>query len=214
MARSKLEKFEEVRGFSNVYENSNDLELVKKELEKYTANADTIVELGCGRGEYTVALAEMFPDKNFIGVDIQGERIWHGAKYALENEIKNIRFLRIQIETLSEYLEMNSINEIWITFPDPFPKDKKTKKRLTSPRFLEMYKEILKPGGIINLKTDDEDLFDYSVETAKEFGVNILEATKDIYSKEEVSPVLEIKTRFERKWLKKGKKINYLTFSN
>ncbi len=144
--RNKKRKFEEVKGFSNVLEwNTPEVkDKLKKLLKEYN---NVVLELGCGKGEYTVQLAKKYPETLFIGVDIQGERIWGGAKDALEDKISNAYFLRIQVENIKEYIPKKSINEIWITFPDPFPRERQSKRRLTSPRFLEIYKGLLKKNG-------------------------------------------------------------------
>ena len=172
-----------------------------------------VLELACGKGEYTVNLATLFSDKNFIGIDYKGNRIWRGAKTALEDGIHNVGFLRIQIETILEYFEPGEIDEIWITFPDPQPQESREKKRLTSPRFLEKYKAILKPGGAINLKTDNDGFYSYTREKVMELNLNLHIKTEDLYHSEFVTEVLAIKTYYEKKYLKENKNINYLKFS-
>jgi len=155
----------------------------------------------------------MFPDKNFIGIDYKGNRIWRGAKTALEEGVNNVGFLRIQIETLLEYFGTGEVDEIWITFPDPQPQLSREKKRLTSDRFLEMYKTILKPGGFVNLKTDNDGLHAYTAEKISEVGLNLHVKTEDLYQSEFADEVLSIKTYYEKKYLKDNKNINYLKFS-
>lgn len=172
-----------------------------------------VLELACGKGEYTVNLATLFSDKNFIGIDYKGNRIWRGAKTALEDGIHNVGFLRIQIETILEYFEPGEIDEIWITFPDPQPQESREKKRLTSPRFLEKYKTILKPGGAINLKTDNDGFYSYTYEKMMEQNLNLHIKTEDLYHSEFVTEVLAIKTYYEKKYLKENKNINYIKFS-
>ena len=172
-----------------------------------------VLELACGKGEYAVNLATLFPEKNFIGIDYKGNRIWRGAKTALEDGIHNVGFLRIQIETILEYFELGEIDEIWITFPDPQPQESREKKRLTSPRFLEKYKTILKPGGAINLKTDNDGFYSYTREKILEQNLNLHIKTEDLYHSEFVTDVLAIKTYYEKKYLKENKNINYLKFS-
>lgn len=172
-----------------------------------------VLELACGKGEYTVNLATLFPEKNFIGIDYKGNRIWRGAKTALEEGVANVGFLRIQIETILDYFGEGEVDEIWITFPDPQPQISREKKRLTSPRFLDKYKQILKPGGFINLKTDNDGLHAYTVEKIEELGLNLHIRTEDLYNSEYADEVLSIKTYYEKKYLKDNKNINYLKFS-
>lgn len=212
MPRRKLQRFAEAENFPNIAQVHQPG--IKDKLAGFLeSDGPVVLELACGKGAYTIALAERLPHIKFIGIDIQGERLWAGAKTALEKKLNNVFFLRIQIENLTEYFKQNSINEILITFPDPFPREKQLRKRLTSYRFLEIYKELLKEGGLIHLKTDDESLFDFSVETVKEFGGNIQTNTKDIYAQKNIDPILEIKTVYENMHLKAGKKINYLKFT-
>lgn len=172
-----------------------------------------MLELACGKGEYTVNLATLFPDKNFIGIDYKGNRIWRGAKTALEDGINNVGFLRIQIENLTDYFAPGEVDEIWITFPDPQPQLSREKKRLTSPRFLDKYKQILKTGGKVNLKTDNDGLHAYTVEKITELGLKNHIQTQDLYHSQFANEVLSIKTYYERKYLKDNKNINYVQFS-
>lgn len=172
-----------------------------------------VLELACGKGEYTVNLAKLFPNKNFMGIDYKGNRIWRGAKDALEQGVANVGFLRIQIETILDYFSGGEIDEIWITFPDPQPQISREKKRLTSPRFLEKYKQLLRPGGIVNLKTDNDGLHAYTAEKIGELGLELHVKTEDLYHSEHANEVLSIKTYYEKKYLKDNKNINYLKFS-
>ena len=207
--RNKKEKFQELKTFNNVFE--WDTKGVKKDLKKlFKQRKEVVLELGCGNGEYTVQLAKRYPERIFIGVDIQGERIWKGAKQAIEENISNAYFLRTQIENIQEYIPKKSITEIWLTFPDPFPKDRQVKKRLTSPRFLDMYKKILKRGGVVNLKTDSQSLYEYTLEQIEERKAKILENQRDIYKEGDIEDVTDIQTTFEKKHLEKGKTIKYL----
>lgn len=209
MPRKKLQRFAELDTLPNVAQkDNNDL---NKKLAEFIKNNKLVLELGCGRGEYTIFLAKLHPDQKFIGIDIQGERIWYGAKQAAEEKLDNIMFIRMQIEDLLQYFPKNSVSKIWITFPDPYPRDKQIKKRLTSPRFLAMYKEICQDKAEINLKTDDKDFFLYSKDSVKSFGGEILEASEDIYHKK-YNGYPDIQTYYEKIHLKKGKKINYLKF--
>ena len=172
-----------------------------------------VVELACGKGEYTVNLAQMFPEKNFIGVDYKGNRIWRGAKTAIEEGVKNVAFLRIQIENLIEYFTDNEVDEIWITFPDPQPQLSREKKRLTSDRFLNMYRQILRPGGYINLKTDNDGFYNFTVEQVAKLELTTHVKTEDLYHSEFADEVLSIKTYYEKKYLLHNKNINYIKFS-
>ena len=211
MSRSKRKKFEEVKTFGNVFEyNGHD---VKKSLKKLFKKYDNIVlELGCGRGEYTVQLAKKYPKTLFLGIDIQGERIWKGAKKALEEKIPNAYFLRVQIENVGEYISKKSVDEIWITFPDPFPRERQSKKRLTAPRFLDIYKGLLKKNGVIHLKTDDDQLFEFTKESVRESKLKILEEVGDVYLEGSniCSDINEIQTTYEEKHLKEGRSIKYM----
>lgn len=203
MPRNKLKKFKELDKLPNTIQfNQPD---IKNRLARFIANQDIILELACGRGEYALNLASQHPDKIIIAIDIQGERLWHGAKYAQENNINNILFLRIQIEDLEKYFEPKSVSEIWITFPDPFPKKSQIKKRLTSPRFLEIYKNILKTNNLLHLKTDDEKLYNYSLESIKKFDGKIISQKQN--------SLLDVQSYFEKKHLANNKKIYYLKFS-
>ncbi|RYY34805.1 MAG: tRNA (guanosine(46)-N7)-methyltransferase TrmB [Sphingobacteriaceae bacterium] len=214
MGKDKLRRFAEIATFSNVTELEAGKEYKGKWAENFFQNNNPIVlELACGKGEYTVNLAQMFPDKNFIGVDYKGNRIWRGAKTALEEGVTNVGFLRIQIELLLDYFAPGEVDEIWITFPDPQPQLSREKKRLTSSRFLEMYKLVLKPGGFINLKTDNDNLHAYTVEKIEEQSLNLHVRTEDLYHSEFADKVLSIKTYYEKKYLQVNKNINYLKFS-
>ncbi len=216
MARQKQVRFEENKQNRNVIEPGKALyESIQGHWnETYFENEHPIVvELACGRGEYTVGLAEVFPQKNFIGVDIKGARIWKGSTYAVQQGLHNVAFLRTQIETLETFFKQGEIDELWITFPDPRPKDRDEKKRLTYPRFLDMYRSILKPGGIVHLKTDNVDLFEYTLEVLKSQPIKDLVYTKDLYNSQHADDHKGIKTRFEKKYLDLGQPINYLRFS-
>lgn len=214
MARSKKRKFEEVRSFANVFE-YNDPQVKERLRELSEKHEDVVLELGCGKGEYTVALARRYPNMLFLGVDIQGERIWRGARDAIEGKVENAYFLRVQVENIKEYLPKRSVNEIWITFPDPFLRERQEKKRLTSPRFLEIYKEILQEKGVVHLKTDSQELFDYTVNTVREFGFTLIKRVEDIYlvGLNLSGDINEVQTTFEKKHLAEGRSIKYLQFS-
>ena len=214
MGKDKLKRFAEVDTFSNVLQLDAGKPLKGLWAKDFFKNTNPVVlELACGKGEYAVNLATLFPEKNFIGIDYKGNRIWRGAKTALEDGIHNVGFLRIQIETILEYFELGEIDEIWITFPDPQPQESREKKRLTSPRFLEKYKTILKHGGAINLKTDNDGFYSYTREKVMEQNLNLQIKTENLYHSEYVTEVLAIKTYYEKKYLKENKNINYLKFS-
>ncbi|GAA4335993.1 tRNA (guanosine(46)-N7)-methyltransferase TrmB [Mucilaginibacter gynuensis] len=214
MGKDKLRRFAEIATFSNVFELEAGKVLKGQWAANFFKNSNPVVlELACGKGEYSVNLAQLFPEKNFIGVDYKGNRIWRGAKTALEEGVDNVAFLRIQIETIIEYFDEGEIDEIWITFPDPQPQISREKKRLTSPRFLNMYKQILKPGGCINLKTDNDGFYAYTAEQVEEQGLKAHIKTEDLYHSEFADEVLSIKTYYEKKYLQHNKNINYIKFS-
>jgi tRNA (guanine-N7-)-methyltransferase len=214
VGKDKLKRFAEIDTFSNVLQLDAGKEFKGTWNTGFFKNNNPVVlELACGKGEYTVNLANLFPDKNFIGIDYKGNRIWRGAKTALEEGVKNVAFLRIQIETILDYFAPGEVDEIWITFPDPQPQLSREKKRLTSPRFLEKYKQVLKPGRFVNLKTDNEDLHAYTAEKIAEANLNLLIKTEDLYHSAFADEVLSIKTYYEKKYLKENKNINYLKFS-
>jgi tRNA (guanine-N7-)-methyltransferase len=214
LGKDKLKRFAEIATFSNVLELDAGKPLKSKwGIDFFKNNHPVVLELACGKGEYTVNLARLFPEKNFVGIDYKGNRIWRGAKTALEDGIGNVAFLRIQIETMLDYFDPGEIEEIWITFPDPQPQLSREKKRLTSPRFLEKYKQVLKPGGFVNLKTDNDGLHAYTSEKIGELGLKLHIKTEDLYLSAHADEVLSIKTYYEKKYLKGNKNINYLKFS-
>lgn len=214
MGKDKLRRFAEIETFSNVLQLDAGKPYKGQWSKAFFKNDNPVVlELACGKGEYTVNLAVMFPDKNFIGIDYKGNRIWRGAKTALEDGVNNVAFIRMQIETLTEFFAPGEIDEIWITFPDPQPQLSREKKRLTSPRFLNMYTEVLKPGGCVNLKTDNDGFYAYTAEKIKELNLKEHINTVDLYKSEYADEVLSIKTYYEKKYLKDNKNINYLKFS-
>ena len=215
MSKNKLEKFAQMATFKNVVQPE---ELMAKDFEykgKWSAdffhnNNGITLELGCGKGEYTVALSEIQPYMNFIGVDIKGARIWNGAKKALDNNIPNAGFLRTRIDMIDNFFAPNEVDEVWITFPDPQPK--KQNKRLTSAHFLNIYRRFLKDGAVINLKTDSRLLHFYTLELLKANSILPLVATDDLYNSDCLDSILCIKTFYERSFLEQGKKITYLKF--
>ncbi|MBC7912559.1 MAG: tRNA (guanosine(46)-N7)-methyltransferase TrmB [Pyrinomonadaceae bacterium] len=214
MGKDKLRRFAEIATFANVKQLDEGKVLKGTwKTSQFHNNNPIILELACGKGEYTVNLAKLFPSKNFIGIDYKGNRIWRGAKTAIEEGIQNVAFLRIQIENLLDYFAENEISEIWITFPDPQPQDSREKKRLTFPRFLEMYKTVLVNKGIVHLKTDNDQLHAYTLEKIKDQGLKLKIRTEDLYYSDFADEVLSIKTYYEKKYLAKDKNINYVQFS-
>ncbi len=214
MGKDKLRKFAEVATFENVVQLDAGKEYKGQWASKFFGNdKPVILELACGKGEYTVNLAKMFPEKNFIGVDYKGNRIWRGAKTALEEGINNVGFLRIQIETILEHFAENEIAEIWITFPDPQPQESREKKRLTNPKFLERYKFILSADGIMHLKTDNDGFYAYTLEQIESLNLTKFKETTDLYKSNLVDEVLAIKTYYERKYLAVDKNINYVQWT-
>lgn len=208
MSRSKLRRFAELQTFINTFEPAKPGFI---DWHKYFNNHNKIIlELACGHGAYAINLAKMFPAQNFIGVDIKGARVWRGAKTALEEKLNNVAFLRTHIEWLDKYFMPNSVAEIWLTFPDPFSKKSQENNRLTSPKFLKLYNTILKSDGVINLKTDDFALFEYSVETAINKNFKIKEIINNIYAHQKIPAKLAIQTVYEKKHLKNNKQIHYL----
>ena len=211
MGKDKLRKFAEIDTFANVLQLDEGKTMKGQWAAKHFGNGQPIVlELACGKGEYTVNMAKLFPEKNFIGIDYKGNRIWRGAKTALEEHIPNVAFLRIQIETILDYFAEGEVTEIWITFPDPQPQKSREKKRLTNPLFLARYKQIMVPQGGMHLKTDNDDLFAYTMEILTDASLNIDLKTSDLYHSDVVDEVLSIKTYYERKYLKVDKNINYV----
>ena len=214
MGKDKLRKFAEIETFANVYELDAGKSLKGKWSKMHFKNdAPLVLELACGKGEYTVNLAQLFPEKNFIGIDYKGNRIWRGAKTAIEEGIENVAFLRIQIEQILDYFDADEVSEIWITFPDPQPQISREKKRLTAPRFLEKYKVILQESSPINLKTDNDDFYAFTLETIEQLGLKLHVRTEDLYRSDLVDEVLSIKTYYEKKYLAHDKNINYVRFS-
>lgn len=171
-----------------------------------------VLELGCGKGEYTVGLAARFPEKNFIGIDIKGARIWRGAKTAWEKQYSNVHFLRTRIEFINSFFEEDEADEIWITFPDPFSRQRDEDRRLTSPQFLNLYRRFLCHKGIVHLKTDNHQLYLYTLRVVKNNGLEIITSTDNLYSGQVENDILSIRTHYENLFLKEGKKINYLSF--
>lgn len=211
MAQKKLKRFAEIKAFPNVLEYPENI--AGKWKEFFKNNNPVTLELACGKGEYAVGLGQLFPHKNFIGVDIKGNRIWVGAKYALDNKLNNVTFLRTQIHKIDTYFTRNEVEEIWITFPDPQLRISKANKRLTHPRYLRLYKNILKPGGKIHLKTDSPDLYIFTKTVIELYNLTLDLDIDDVYKQEQISAELNIKTYYEKLDIAKSKKVFYLCFS-
>jgi len=217
VSKNKLAKFEEMKTFEHVVQapynavGHNDFHLKGEWASRFFKNENPIVlELGCGKGEYTVEMAGRFPGINFIGVDIKGARLWKGAKIALQKELKNVAFLRTNIEIIGQFFGPGEVEEIWLTFPAP--QMKKSRKRLTSAFFLNKYKNFLKKGGIIHLKTDSNFQFTYTRELACKNNFEILAETDSLYESDIQNETLQIKTFYEKQWLSRGITIKYLAF--
>lgn len=217
-SKNKLKRFRDNDSFENVIQPSRREILkgfeFKGRWNTIFSNSNPIVlELGCGKGEYTLALAERYPEKNFIGIDIKGARLWRGAKTALENKLPNVRFLRMNIELIDAVFDESEVSEIWITFPDPQIKYKRTKHRLTNIHFLDRYKKILDGDGLIHLKTDSEFLHGYTLGLLQGLDKEIVYSNNDVY-RQSGSPavVTEVQTFYESQYLEMGKPITYLSF--
>ena len=221
MGKDKLKRFSQILTFGNVIQpiinfHSNDDDLKGNWSTVFNNENPLVLELGCGAGEYTVALAKDYPNKNFIGIDIKGARIWKGAKAALDEGLNNVRFLRIKVDFITKFFGENEVNEIWLTFSDPQPK--KPKKRLSSKLFTDRYQEFLKINGVIHLKTDSDLLYDFTLEEIKSNNFKLLENITNVYKEsyersQELKKTLFIKTFYEKKWLDLEKTIKYLAFS-
>ena len=210
MAQKKLQRFADIKTFSNVLEYPVNMQ--GKWSSFFKNDNPVVLELACGRGEYAVALATLFPDQNFIGVDIKGNRMYVGAKKALENNLTNAAFLRTQIEMLPNYFAANEVDEIWITFPDPQLRTSKAKRRLTHPRFLRLYQQVLKPGGFLHLKTDSPALYNFTKKLIEMYSLVLADSSEDVYAIAEVPEILKIKTHYESLDIAQSKKIFYLKF--
>lgn len=221
MPKNKHRKFAEINTFANVVQPELRFPVIDHPMkgkwgQKFFHNNNPIVlEVGCGKGEYTIGLASAFPDINFIGIDIKGNRLWTGARYALEHAYHNVGFLRIQAEHLGSIFAPNEISGIWVTFPDPQPNKPRERKRLTSPAFLALYRKFLTAGAPVFLKTDNRNLFDFTLEVIKEANHSLHLSTDDLYGNpKETDPlVLSIQTYYEKKYLETGKKICFVKFS-
>jgi tRNA (guanine-N7-)-methyltransferase len=219
VGKNKLARWNELATLNNVFQPETDAVIGKDHQVKGTwkkkvfMNLNPLVlELGCGKGEYTVGLATRFPDNNYIGIDIKGARMWRGAKTANENKLPNVAFIRTRIEFINSFFSADEVDEIWITFPDPHSGGRNSNKRLTSPWFLNKYRLFLKDKGLIHLKTDNSELYNYSKKIVLRNELKLVSSTSDLYSQNFSDEILSIKTHYEKIFLKDGLKINYLSF--
>ncbi len=211
MAHKKLIRFAELETFENVLQFPKN---IKGKWSEFFKNENPIVlELACGKGEYAVGLGNLYSNKNFIGIDIKGNRIWVGAKKALENKLNNVAFLRTQIDQVNEYFSKDEVSEIWITFPDPQLRKSKSKKRLTHPKFLRLYQQFLKDGGYIHLKTDSPVLYDFTKKVIEMYGCVLHIDHEDLYEQQNIIEELKIKTHYESLDIAQSNRIHYLCFS-
>jgi len=216
MGRGKLLKFKDNDANENVIQDGKpSFNSIKGCWKDHFGNSNPIVlELACGRGEYTIGLGSIYPGKNYIGVDIKGARIWNGSQMAIENGLSNAAFLRTHIQNLENFFEENEISEIWIIHPDPRPKDSDERRRITNNRFLDMYKRLMKPDGIIQFKTDNTNLYEYTLETLKNrLDISIIDYTADLYRSDMNPDHHGIKTRYEEEFTSAGQMIKGIKFS-
>jgi tRNA (guanine-N7-)-methyltransferase len=218
VTKKKLAHFAENLTFSHLFQQPfpdipESFHLKGRWKQDYFQNDHPItLELGCGKGEYTVSLAQKYPERNFIGVDIKGARLWKGCKMALDLGLKNVAFLRTKVEFIDRFFTYNEISEIWITFPDPFPITKKSFRRLTSPAFLERYQRITEPGALIHLKTDNSGLYEYTLDVVRKGGHRLIFSSGDIYLLPETHEAALVQTFYEEKFRKEGIPIKYAEF--
>lgn len=210
MGQKKLIRFEAIKKFDNVLEYPQDM---KGKWAKHFKNEHPLtLELACGKGEYAVGLARLYPDRNFMGIDLKGNRIWRGAKTALDEGLSNVAFLRSHIDKITDYFEPGEVKEIWITFPDPQLRGSRLKKRLTHPKFLRLYQQVIAQGGTINLKTDSPALYQFTKAVIDLYDLELLVDDDNIYAKGNVSPELSIKTHYESLDIAGSNRIHYLCF--
>lgn len=213
--RKKLERFADNEQRSNVVQPGKQVfEDIRGNWNEFFGNKNPLIfEMGCGRGEYTIGLARRFPGANFVGVDVKGSRIWKGSTLAQEEQLDNAAFLRIRILEIEKSVADNELSEIWITFPDPRPKKRDIKRRLTSPRYMEIYKKLLKPGGIVHFKTDNTMLFDFTLDHLQQrTDVENLEFTRDYHHSDYALELPDIVTKYEQQFMEQGMDIKYLRF--
>jgi tRNA (guanine-N7-)-methyltransferase len=211
MGQKKLARFEELKTFANVLQFPQDM--AGKWNDFFGNNNPITLELACGKGEYAVGLGQLHPDDNFIGIDLKGNRIWVGARKALQQGLRNVAFLRIQIDQVSEYFASGEVKSIWITFPDPQLRASKAKKRLTHPKFLRLYQQILTAGGLIHLKTDSPDLYQFTKLVIELYGCHLHSDQPDVFAQTAVTEELKIKTHYESLDIAGSNRIHYLCFS-
>jgi len=211
MPRNHLKRFADLENLPNVFLGLEAANTFNP--HEFFGNTNPIIlELGCGKGEYTVEMAKKIPEKNFIGIDRKGNRIWIGAKNCLDLGLKNAAFFRLDVELIGEIFPENSVNEIWITFPDPYPKRKQAKKRMTRPGYLRMYRKILRNDGLVHLKTDDDVLLESTLKSVKDENWLIVNRVNDIYEETPTDEILTIKTQYEKRFLESDLRIKYLSF--
>ena len=210
MAQKKLQRFAEIKTFPNVLEYPQDMQ--GKWWAFFRNNHPITLELACGKGEYAVELGKLHPERNFLGVDLKGNRLWVGAKKALQEKLHNVGFIRSHIDKITQYFKKGEVSEIWITFPDPQLRTSRAKKRLTHPYFLRLYQQILASDGIIHLKTDSPDLYLFTKLVIDFYELELIQDIEDVYSGEEINDELQIKTYYESLDIAKSNKIHYLRF--
>jgi tRNA (guanine-N7-)-methyltransferase len=212
MAKKKLLHLAELETFTNVFQLRKDLK-GRWNAEVFKNENPITLELACGKGEYTLALAKKYTDRNLIGIDIKGARLWKGAKNGLEEKLNNAVFLRTYIDHITDYFDENEVAEIWITFPDPYLEKSKVRKRLTSKMFLKRYRQILRPGGFINLKTDDLTFYQFTLDTISQLNYHLDFCTENLYDSSMADEILSVKTFYELQHLANGRTIKYIHFS-
>lgn len=218
MGKNKLKRWDELETFERVFQPSLGLETTANTLkgnwhrQVFQNNNPVVLELGCGRGEYTVTLAERYPDKNFIGIDIKGARLWRGAKTGHEQQMRHVAFLRTQVDLIEYFFTENEVSEIWLTFPDPQIRDSREFRRLTSPDFLNRYRYVLQNGGVLHLKTDSSTLYTYTLEMLKHERGALKYASANVYTEAPCPKDMDIQTTYEKMFVDKGKTIKYLRF--
>ncbi|MBC7849795.1 MAG: tRNA (guanosine(46)-N7)-methyltransferase TrmB [Chitinophagaceae bacterium] len=210
MGQKKLIRFAEILNFPNVFQYPVGMQGKWKDIFKNEHGIT--LELACGKGEYTLGLARMFPDRNFMGIDMKGNRLWVGAKTAIKENLSNVLFLRTHIDKLNDYFQQGDIDEIWITFPDPQLRLSKLKKRLTHPKFLRLYQTLLRPGGFIHLKTDSPVLYDFTLKVLDLYNINPVLAIDDLYSTVPEDPIVRIQTHYEKLDIANSNRIHYVKF--